>query len=381
MPLWVEGEISNFVAHSSGHHYFSMKDPTAQLRCVMFRGANQRLRFRPEDGMLCAAFGRVTVYKRSGQYQLIIERMIPVGEGALQLALEQLKERLGAEGLFDPERKRPLPDYPETIGIVTSPTGAAVRDIIRVLRRRWPAIKIILAPVRVQGTGAAEEISAGIAALNQQGESDLLIVGRGGGSLEDLWAFNEEPVARALAASEIPTISAVGHEIDVTIADFVTDRRAPTPSAAAEIAVRDLRDVLAALHGRMARADAALLRRTADLRLRLQGIARSRALQSPLDRARQEGQRADQMIARIGRALAISLERLRRRLSGVAGQLTALSPEGVLERGYALAFDRAGVLLRRADQVAPGDRIRVQLGWGSIAAVVERRERGRDGQD
>lgn len=380
-PLWVEGEVSNFVAHSSGHFYFSMKDAGAQLRCVMFRGANHRLRFRPEDGIHCAAFGRITVYERSGQYQLIVERLLPVGEGALQLALEQLKARLDAEGLFDPTRKRSLPEYPETIGVVTSPTGAAVRDIVRVLRRRWPAVRIVLAPVRVQGEGAAEEIAAAIAAFNHAAAADVLIVGRGGGSLEDLWAFNEEIVARALAASRIPTISAVGHEIDITIADFVADLRAPTPSAAAEVAVRDVRDVLEVLEGQIARCDAALLRRVGDLRLKLDGLGRSRALQSPLDRTRQEGQRADEMIARIGRALEIALERLKRRLSGVGGRLTALNPEGVLERGYALAFDGEGGLLRRADQVTPGDRILIHLGYGRIAAVVERCEKESHGKE
>ena len=244
-PLWVEGEICDFVAHRSGHFYFTVKDAEAQLRCVMFRGANLRLRFLPRDGMQCALFGRVTVYARNGQYQLIAERLHPVGEGELQAAFLALKERLEQEGLFAPERKRRLPAIPESIGIVTSPTGAAIRDIQRVLRRRWPPIRIVLRPTVVQGREAAADIVAGIRALDRRQDIDVIIIGRGGGSLEDLWAFNEEGVARAVAAARLPVISAVGHEIDFTIADFVADLRAPTPSAAAELAVPDAREVLA----------------------------------------------------------------------------------------------------------------------------------------
>ncbi len=229
-PLWVEGEISNFHHHSSGHMYFTLKDSGAQLRCAMFRGPNQRLRFVPADGLLVQAFGRVTVYERQGQYQMLVERMAPAGIGALQRAFEELKRRLEAEGLFAPERKRALPRFPERIGLVTSQRGAAIQDLITVLRRRWPGLTLVVRPVPVQGDGAAEEIARALDEMNAYGALDVLIVGRGGGSAEDLWAFNEEAVARAIHRSLIPVISAVGHEIDITIADYVADARAPTPT-------------------------------------------------------------------------------------------------------------------------------------------------------
>ncbi|MCK5525880.1 MAG: exodeoxyribonuclease VII large subunit, partial [Candidatus Latescibacteria bacterium] len=238
MPLWVEGEVSNYVHHTSGHRYFTLKDETSQLRCVMWKWQGQ-LRFRPEDGMKVRAYGRISVYERGGQYQLVVSELHPAGVGELQLAFEQLKERLAKEGLFDESRKRSLPRFPQRIGVVTSPTGAAIRDIAHGIGRRFPSAQVVLWPARVQGEGAAAQIAEGIEKLNAYGEVDVLIVGRGGGSLEDLWAFNEEEVARAIYASGIPVVSAVGHEIDFVIADFVADRRAPTPSAAAEMVVRD----------------------------------------------------------------------------------------------------------------------------------------------
>lgn len=231
--MWIEGEISNFTHHSSGHMYFSLKDPTSQISCVMWKGRNRSMHFRPQDGMKVLVNGRVTVYERRGNYQLDVWQMLPGGVGALQQAFEQLKIRLSEEGLFDEKYKRPLPKYPRRIGIVTSPTGAAIRDLHSVLSRRWPSAELILRPALVQGTGAAEDIARAIEEFNEYGEVDVLIVGRGGGSLEDLWAFNEEVVARAIFHSKLPIISAVGHEIDFTIADFVADLRAATPSAAA----------------------------------------------------------------------------------------------------------------------------------------------------
>lgn len=372
-PLWVEGEISNFVAHGSGHFYFSLKDASAQLRCVMFRGDNQGLRFLPRDGMQCAAFGRIALYPRSGQHQLIVVRLLPLGAGELQAAFEQLKARLAAEGLFDPARKRPLPAYPETIGVVTSPTGAAIRDIVKVLRRRWPPVQIVLRPTLVQGPEAAADIAKGIELANRCEDIDLLIVGRGGGSLEDLWAFNEEIVARAIDASRIPVISAVGHEVDVTIADFVADLRAPTPSAAAEMAVRDFREVLAEVRHHRSRAARALWRRIEALQLRLDGLARSHALRSPLERLMQESQRADELLRRAQRAIQSSLQRMRERLSFLEARLAGLCPTAILERGYAVAFDATGKLVRRIDDVAPGDRLRLQLADGELDCRVEGR--------
>jgi len=370
-PLWVAGEISNFVAHTSGHHYFSLKDETAQLRCVMFRGANRRLRFVPEDGLACAAFGTISVYARSGQYQLIAERLLPLGAGDLALAFERLKERLAMEGLFDPARKRPLPRYPETVGIVTSPTGAAVRDIVRILRRRWPPIRIILRPVRVQGAGAAEEIAAGLADLDRSGLANVVIVGRGGGSLEDLWAFNEEATARAIAACHTPVIAAVGHETDTTIADLVADVRAPTPSAAAEIAVRDVEDVLLSARRLSQRGEAALRRRLRELSLRVEAVRRGRVLASPLDRLRQESQRADELAQRCVRAVQAAVARGQQRAVALEQRVAALSPVRVLDRGFALVYDRSGRLVRTATSCTPGDRIEIQFGRGRVRCRIE----------
>jgi exodeoxyribonuclease VII large subunit len=370
-PLWVEGEISNFVAHRSGHFYFTLKDALCQLRCVMFRNANLRLRFMPEDGMQGLLFGRITVYERSGQYQLLVERLLPVGTGELQLAFEQLKERLAAEGLFAPERKRRLPAYPQAIGVATSPTGAVIRDIQRILRRRWPPVRIVLRPTQVQGPGAAADIVRAIEALNRCPDLDLLIVGRGGGSIEDLWAFNQETVARAIAASRLPVVSAVGHETDTTIADFVADLRAPTPSAAAEMAVRDFREVLAEARGTRQRCERAALRRLAELRLRLISIEKGPALRSPLDRVRQAAQRSDELLQRALRGAQVTLTALRERLARNIAQVAALNPEGVLERGYALAFDEGGRLVPGIAGVAPGARLRVQLRDGELDCRVE----------
>ena len=371
--LWIEGEISDFVAHRSGHYYFTLKDVGAQLRCVMFRHANLRLRFLPQDGMQCALFGRVTVYERNGQYQLLVERMLPLGAGELQLAFEALKERLAAEGLFDAARKRRLPEYPQVIGVVTSPSGAVIRDIQRILRRRWPPIRIVLRPARVQGEGAAADIAGGIEAFNRCSEIDLVIVGRGGGSLEDLWAFNEEIVARAIAGSRIPIISAVGHETDATIADFVADLRAPTPSAAAEMAVRDFREVLGQARMWRDRGARSLGRKLSELRLHLRALEQGPALRSPLDRVRQASQRADELLQRAMRGAQVALVAARERLARLATQVEALNPEGVLERGYALAFDADGRLVASVTGVGPGDQLRVKLRDGHLDCRVEGR--------
>jgi exodeoxyribonuclease VII large subunit len=370
-PLWVEGEISNFVAHRSGHFYFTLKDSDAQLRCVMFRGSNWRVRSVLRDGMQCAVFGRIGVYERSGQYQLIAERLVPVGEGELQLAYAALKTRLAEEGLFAPERKRPLPAYPGTIGVVTSPTGAAIRDIERGLRRRWPPIRIVLRPTLVQGAQAGPDIVSALEAFNARDDIDLLIVGRGGGSLEDLWAFNEEPVARAIAAARVPVISAVGHATDETIADFVADLRAPTPSAAAELAVPEYRETLGEARARLRRSTRALTHRLEALALRLRVVERGHALKNPLERLRQMAQRADEILGRMQLALRQQLRGTHQSMERLARTLEALRPTAVLGRGYALAFDRHGALVTSVRAVAAGDALRVLLSDGALHCRVE----------
>src|SRR5881392_3322538 len=292
--VWVEGEISNFRSYGSGHAYFTLKDADAQLRCVIFRTRAQRIRFQPADGLHVVAFGSVEVYAQRGEYQLVIELLEPRGLGALQLAFEQLKERLAAEGLFDARRKRPLPRFPRKIGIVTSPSGAAIRDMLRVIGRRFGEIHIVLAPARVQGDGAAAEVAQGIRELNALGGVDVIIVGRGGGSLEDLWAFNDEMLARTIAASKIPVISAVGHEVDYTIADFVADVRAATPSNAAELVVKEKRAVADALGELSRRLIRAMSRRLAAQRDRLETIRERRVLTDPRRPLRELSRRVDE---------------------------------------------------------------------------------------
>src|SRR5262245_30244611 len=279
--LWVEGEISNLRVHTSGHVYFTLKDDEAQVRAVLFRGRMRRVRFEPADGLHVLAFGRLEVYAVRGEYQLVCDVLEPKGLGALQLAFEQLKARLAAEGLFDAARKRPLPVLPRRVGLVTSPTGAAVRDFLRVVTRRFAGLQVLVCPVRVQGDTAAGEIAEALATLNRRGDLDVIVVARGGGSLEDLWAFNEEAVARAIAASKIPVISAVGHETDVTIADFVADLRAPTPSAAAELVVREKAQLVAHLGSLRERLQGAVGQRVRRWRERLDDLGRRRVLTDP----------------------------------------------------------------------------------------------------
>src|SRR5678815_2829750 len=280
--VWIQAEISNFKAHGSGHHYFSLKDARSQLNAVMFRGVNVHLRFKPADGLAVLARGRLTIYDTRGSYQMNVQWMEPLGAGSLQIAFEQLKAKLKAEGLFDPERKRPLPSLPRRIAVVTSPTGAALKDILRVLERRYAGLDVIIAPCRVQGDGSAREIADAIGIVNEISAGsgprvDVMIVGRGGGSLEDLWAFNEEVVARAIAASRVPVISAVGHEVDFTIADFVADLRAPTPSAAAEMVIKSREELLARVTTAGTRLSQAARYLVLSRRRRVEGLARSRA--------------------------------------------------------------------------------------------------------
>jgi exodeoxyribonuclease VII large subunit len=414
--VWVEGEISNFRLYASGHAYFTLKDAEAQLSAALFRTRVRRLRFEPRDGMHVLAFGSLEVYAQRGGYQLIVERLEPRGVGALQLAFEQLKARLEDEGLFATARKRPLPAFPRRIGIVTSPDGAALRDILRVLGRRFRGLSIVIAPATVQGEGAAADIAQGLADLNARGDVDVIICGRGGGSLEDLWAFNEEAVARAIASSKVPVISAVGHEIDVTIADFVADLRAPTPSAAAELVVREEHAVAARIADLQSRLVLAMERRLVHARDRVAALARRRVLTDPARPLREQQRRLDAARARLDRAMAATTRRAahrvelagaalraaspfvrikedRRRLDAArralrtatdggvvtarhrlglsAGRLNSLSPLAVLGRGYSLTRLPSGEIVRQAAQVAAGTGVRVMLPEGSLDCRVE----------
>ncbi len=368
--LWVEGEISNCKAYPSGHTYLTLKDDKAQVRAVLFKGASFGVKFKFQDGLKVLVRGRVTSYEPRGELQLVIQAAEPRDKGALQLALEQLKAKLQAEGLFDEARKKPLPPYPDSVGVVTSGQGAAVRDIINVLSRRWPGLDIRVWPVKVQGPGAAEEIAEAVRGFNELSpDTDVLLVGRGGGSIEDLWAFNEEPVARAIAASRIPVVSCVGHETDWTIADFVADLRAPTPSAAAELVVTEK----AALRDRVFEHADAMAQ---NLRDRLEALGRRLAyaaahplLQDPRRLWEQRAQRVDELSARLPEGARRLLERLGLRLGATAGRLDAISPLKVLSRGYAIAT-RDGKIITKAGQVKTGDDIRVRLHEGELSCEV-----------
>ncbi len=418
--VWIEGEISNFHAHSSGHWYFTLKDELAQLRAVCYRSSNQRIRFRPEDGLMVRARGRVTVYAPKGEYQLIADSLEPVGAGALQLAFEQTKARLQAEGLFAAELKRAIPLFPRRIGIVSSPTGAAIRDILNVIARRTRTVHVLFAPARVQGEGAAHEVVRALRFLNDHqtrgGGIDVIIVGRGGGSVEDLWAFNEEVVARAIRASAIPVISAVGHETDFTIADFAADLRAPTPSAAAELVaaheqelctaldrlvnnlsravgyrvaaerarVRELtfargfdevkahlRNAIAAVDerdGRMRDAIANALQR--GMR-RLDVAARALSPAELRNRASAQRNRFDSLCTARNVAMLAKIENARRQFGVAAAELDAMSPLKVLERGYAIAQDARGAIVRDASTVTNGDQLKLRLWKGALDCRVE----------
>ena len=417
--VWVEGEISNGRAWNSGHFYFTLKDAGAQMKGVMFRSTLRYLKFKPEDGLHVVARGRISLYEPKGEYQLVCEHMEPVGFGPLQLAFEQLKKKLAAEGLFDEARKRPLPALPRRIGIVTSIDGAALRDIVRVLRRRYPNAHLVIAPARVQGEGAAADIARAIRRVARIDDVDVVIVGRGGGSMEDLWAFNEEAVARAIAACPLPVISAVGHETDFTIADFAADLRAPTPSAAAELVVRKKDEFVAhidrleqrlggAVHGRLRRHESRLnsllarpgyagfpgrlswrARHVADLSSDLaacarQGLgARARRLQS-LHRALEQfdprhrlGRIRANLLTQRGRLDAVAARRLhaaQSRFRGAAARLGGLSPLAVLGRGYAVCWDGDRTrIVRDASTLAPGEAIRVTLERGELRARVSDR--------
>ena len=417
--ITVQGEISNCREAQSGHIYFTLKDDRAQVRCVFFKQQQRGIKFRPEDGLQMTVRGSLSVYETRGEYQIYVEHLEPIGLGALQLAFEQLKKRLEAEGLFDAARKKPLPMLPSRIGIITSPRGAAVRDVVRILTRRFPSVHLTVYPVRVQGQGSAQEIVKALKFFNVKKIVDVLVLARGGGSMEDLWAFNEEIVARAIFVSEIPVISGVGHETDFTIADFVADVRASTPSAAAELVVQtrrefdkhiaDLRETLAGL----------IRYRLLEFSRRVHELSARRGFRRPLDLLRQQRQRADEMTSRLALGLRARLEQSRKRftaahlriasfdfrmkiaafrlrlekrapelgvrierllrnkrdrLEKLALQLQERSPLRVLERGYAIATDAAGNLLRDAAQVALGDTVAIQLHRGRLTTEVKKKE-------
>ena len=368
--LLLRGEISNYKVYPSGHHYFTLKDSQCAVKCVLFKGSAMKLRFRPENGMQVIASGRISVYPRDGAYQLYCTGLSPDGVGDLSVAYEQLKEKLRLEGLFDEAHKKPLPPYPQRIAIVTSPAGAAVHDMIRILRRRYPIAKVLLLPVRVQGAEAPAEIAGAIRYANRHQLADVLITGRGGGSLEDLWAFNDERVARAIYDSEIPVISAVGHEPDVAISDFVADRRASTPSNAAEIAVPDRMELLRWLDGADSRMARGVTRQLKAFRERLEGMAQKRALTDPTALIADKGMQLDHLQHRLAAAMRAVTDREGGRFAALAASLDALSPLRVLGRGYALAQTESGEILRSAAQTAPGERIRVRLAQGQLVCDV-----------
>lgn len=371
-PLWVEGEVSNYLHHPSGHSYFSLKDRDSQLRCVMWRDQRCNLSFTPQDGMKVLAYGQITVYERGGQYQLTVLRLKPSGVGELGLAFERLKRRLEKEGLFDARHKRSLPPFPQRIGVVTSSSGAAIRDIIKVVGKRSPWVEIILCPVRVQGPGAVDQIAQAIKDFNLFGDVDLIIVGRGGGSVEDLWAFNEEKVARAIFSSQIPIISAVGHQIDFTISDFVADLQAPTPSAAAEMATRDKIEVKGRLEAMGARMEKEVSGRVEDLGKRLERIGQSYGFRYPQDSVAQLIQKNDEMERRLMQVIQHILELDGTKLSSLKARLWSLDPLGILKRGYSICRRLPGrEVIRRASQLGVGEGIEVIFSLGRISGRVE----------
>ena len=374
----IRGEISNYKVYPSGHHYFTVKDEGGALKCVMFKSSAVKLRFRPDNGMKVVVMGRITVYPRDGAYQLYCSGMILDGVGDLYAAFEQLKAKLAAQGLFDPAHKKPLPQYPGTIAIITSSAGAAVHDMLRILRKRYPLTKVLLLPVRVQGAEAPGEIAAAIRYANHFHLADLIITGRGGGSIEDLWAFNDEIVANAIYQSRIPVISAVGHEPDVTISDFVADLRAATPSNAAELAVPDRESLLQNLDAMSAAMTTALTRQLRASRQHLAVLSQSRSLQSPTGYLEQKGAAVSHLATRLTAAESRNIAVRRQKFSSLTAALDAMSPLKVLTRGYAMVQTREGSVVRSAKQVSAGDRLRLRLSDGTIhATVTEEKEDSR----
>ena len=369
--LWIEGEVSNFTRSAAGHAYFTLKDQSASIRCVMWRSSAARQGYLPSNGEAVVAHGRVSVYEVQGAYQLYVDALQPAGLGALYLQFEALKKRLEAEGLFAPERKRPLPPFPRCLGVVTSPTGAAIRDILHVLGRRYPLVEVILSPTLVQGDKAPLQIVAAIEALNEHTDAEAIIVARGGGSLEELWAFNDERVARAIYSSRLPVISGVGHETDFTIADFVADVRAPTPSAAAEIAVPDQGELRGTLHLRRSRLVALMGRQISERRGAVESQGRVLSRLSPQAKIASHRQRIDELTRAASASLAHQLALQRERLRGRLLRLQSLSPFATLDRGYSITRQlRTGEIVKSVAQVATGDRIETQVSDGKFEGLV-----------
>ena len=377
--IFVRGEISNYKCYPSGHHYFTLKDEGSALRCVMFRGMAAKLRFRPENGMKVVAFGRIGVFPRDGGYQLYCSDLSVQGVGDLHVAFEQLKEALGKEGLFDPAHKKPLPKYPRRIAIITSSAGAAVHDMLRILKARWPMSEVVLLPVRVQGAEAPAEIAGALRYANKWKVADLIITGRGGGSIEDLWAFNDERVARAIYASDLPVISAVGHEPDVTISDFVADARASTPSNAAEIAVPEQKELRRRLDTLSVRMEQSAQKRVKALRERYEALARSRVLRDPMAFIDDKRLLLDYTQRKLSTLAQAQTAQRAQRIASLAASLDALSPLKVLGRGYAVARDENGTILRAAEEASVGEMIEVLLGQGSLMCTVDEQRTGGTG--
>jgi len=370
--LWLEGEVSNFRPSSSGHCYFTLKDAESRIQCVMWRSDARRQSYLPADGDQVLSHGRIGVYEVRGIYQLYVDEIRPSGIGDLYQQFERLKARLEAEGLFSPERKRPLPHFPSCIGVVTSPTAAALRDIIHVLSRRFPIARVLLSPTLVQGETAPPQIVEAIRVLNDRDDVDLIIVSRGGGSLEELWAFNDERVARAIAESRVPVICGVGHETDFSLADFAADVRAPTPSAAAELAVPDQAELRMRIADWAAALTSALHDKVEERRWQLNDRVRALEHLSPSNQVMQARQRIDELMGRAERAIGHAVALRRERLEGLMGRLTGLSPEGTLKRGYAIVMHReTRTLVRSAAQVASGDSLDVRVADGEFAARAE----------
>ena len=393
--VWIEGEVSNFIDHSSGHMYFSLKDERSVIKAAFFKNANQHLKFKIKDGMKVVVHGNVDLYEKSGQYQIIVDNIEPKGLGELQLRFEQLKEQLKKEGLFDEARKRKLPVLPQKIGVVTSPTGAVIRDILNVLQRRFPNVHMVLNPVKVQGDGAAEEVAEAIRHMNTEGDYDVLIVGRGGGSLEDLWAFNEEVVARAIYASKIPVVSAVGHEVDFTIADFVADLRAPTPSAAAELVIANKSDLAAQIRAYEVRLTNDLtkkyrsykekldwirksglamgLKRTLEIfKERVANAAKSPAFLRPKEKLTQLRQETDEYESKLAKAVKHFLENRRNEVKVISGKVESLNALKILDRGYSVTLKLPGkTIVKDASELKKSDEIEVRFAKGSASATVK----------
>ena len=367
----VSGELSNYKVYPSGHHYFSLKDTEGAIRCVMFKGSALRLRFRPENGMKVLVSGRISVFPRDGAYQLYCEFMMPEGAGDLHVAFEQLKQKLQAEGLFDASHKKQLPRYPQRIAIITSSAGAAVHDMLRILGKRYPLCKVLLLPVRVQGVEAPPEICGAIRYVNRYRLADLIITGRGGGSIEDLWAFNDERVAREIYQSEIPVISAVGHEPDVTISDFVADLRAATPSNGAELAVPDQTELCQTIQSLEIRMGQALDGKLKLSRQRLSRLVSSRVLQNPMNYLQDRRLVLDHLQKQLASGMRESVSRKKQGLIGLAAAMDAMSPLKVLSRGYSMTRDSQGQVVTDASALNPGDEITVTFRSGRIQAAVK----------